>query len=150
VNKSEALRLMTEEALAKGDLARASQLSSRMFTWLESDYVSVLKMGLSSKKPALGEMAGRRVDYLFDQVFSPRIDNNALLRSHIDSKAKSASTAMASLATLSANPAVRKMIGEDPEFAPFRKVYNFRVQTGLEAPVTVANIKLPQVSAGSH
>ncbi len=40
---------------------------------------------------------------------------------------------------------LRKSIREDPVFEPLRKLYEFQVLTGMQMPISVDNIKLPEV-----
>jgi hypothetical protein len=111
-DKSEALRQMAKETLTRGDRARASQMISRIGVW-QNDYLSVLQMGLSAKKPC-NETPLDTGEYLFNDAFASQFDRIELLRCRIDVKTRSAFAAIARLAALSANPAVRKIIRKTP------------------------------------
>ncbi len=75
-----------------------------------------------------------------------RLDPSKLLRSQIHLKNGWISDPMGQLRTLlSESPGLRKAIREDPTFEPLGKLYKFRVLTGMQMPIPVDNIKIPEV-----
>ena len=86
--------------------------------------------------------------YVFDEVFSPKLDSFTILRSATDLKDRSYSHVMNRLRPLlSQNPALGKSIREDPRFEPLRQLYEFRVLTGLQQPTVINTIDLPEAPA---
>ena len=88
--------------------------------------------------------------YLFEKVFSPRLDRFKLLMAEADVKHGSIGDAIENLESLVLeNPGLRQTIRENVNFEPLQKLYEFRVLTGLQKPISLSEIKLPEIDGPS-
>jgi len=154
-HKAATVREEARGALTHDNVQRAWQLLDRVGE-SGTDYQLALKMAFSAGKP-LGGPSGSSViiitggpGYLFDAVFSPKSAQFELLRSETRFKRRPPPDAVQRLMyLLSDNPGSRKAARDDPYFASLRGFYEFRVLTGMQEPITVEKIKLPQPNSPS-
>jgi DNA-binding transcriptional ArsR family regulator len=146
--KAEQVRESTRVALLESDNRCALRDLSRVYSEYNfgqgSDYVSVLKLGLSEEKSG-AEMPFKHF-YLFEKAFSPRLDRFKLVQSEALLRRVSLAAAMDYLESMVLeNASLGRSIREDVDFEPLHKLYEFRVLTGLQKPISIKGIKLPEI-----
>jgi hypothetical protein len=131
-------------ALSAGDFRRAGRVLDGVYLPFFSpglNYRTMLQLGLSARESGTSVMFP---SYLFANVFNPTVDRFALLRAEV--AIKRGSLVDVPFAEVSEFPnEVRKSIATDPNFESLRKQYAFRVLSGLQEPISLDNINLPDV-----
>ncbi len=163
VHKADADRAKAGLLFSKRDFRGAEQTlnrvepkysSSAFFYERPPDYTSMLEAGLSvaksSKLPSGVGFSGGTSYILFDAAFRPKGNQFDKLACDINVATGEISAALDALQSVVAyRPSLRKSLAEDPHLASLRNVYEFRVLTGMQQPIRVENIKLPQPNPAS-
>ncbi|HME56864.1 MAG TPA: hypothetical protein VKF63_00890, partial [Terracidiphilus sp.] len=147
-------RAKAAAALSRANLRVAERILNRVYQsvgpwgYNPSDFTSVLKSTLSVPTPRpsqQGIMIGSPTNYTFEDVFDPAAEAFIELTCDIDAKSGHAFRAVDRLGDIVLeNPSLRMSLREDPYLAQLRNIYRFRVMIGMQEPITVENINLPQ------
>jgi len=147
------IRARAELPLSQGDLGRARRILSRAYevpnaSYFQLDYRGVLKSALLVSKPFQTKsmvFVGGPPSYVFGEAFDSAIGQSSRFEWDILAREGAISFALAEMERLPLkNPSLRKSFQQDPNLASLRNIYEFRVLTGMQEPITVENIKLPQ------
>ena len=128
------------QSLASGHLQRAAQpLAS--FIDFRNGYSQALKFGLSSPVAASSDRFDMMRDWhLFDETFIPRATVIRLLQAELNLRLGMLDQASRVVnGVLYQHPESRAMIRDAAQLAPLRTLYEFRLLTGLEQPIGVAD-----------
>lgn len=142
----------------KGDLRSAARVvtqfygtyfgSTFVFPTSRADYSSTLEAGLSVSKPLKvqsGVSTTSSAAVVFKDAFELDDADLSRLVSEINTATGEKSAALDNLESLvSVHPDLRSFLAADPDLKALRDIYEFRVLTGVQQPIEVDDLKLPE------
>jgi serine/threonine protein kinase len=135
---AEELRGQIRSSLASGDLQKAGALNA-LLNGSQTGYLAALRFGLSSlRTSATAENPSpfARDGHLFEEVFVAPA-RARLLTADVEVRRGFNYRGVTQLTTsVVQNPQMREVIRDDPRFGSLRSIYEFRILTGLQEPLT--------------